>query len=275
MTATCPYCGADVKVTKAGALYKHGDCPGGGHQLNTGGTINTVAAGLSGTRASVSPAALTAVYLVRMGKRNEELRYSIRSLANAGIDRVVLVGYKPPWLDGVEHLPTGQADRAERARNIRRGYEAIAADGPDEFVLFNDDFFVMRNVTIEPTHRGPLSALLHQARPTGYYKGLRAAADLLGPDALAYDAIHTPLPMTRAALTAALEMFDGTHGVRTVTGNLLGYGGIEHPNAKNPPAERWNELTYLSTSDKSFKYRPIGAHIRRRFGHRSRFEVEQ
>jgi hypothetical protein len=59
----------------------------------------------------------------------------------------------------------------------------------------------------------------------------------------------------------------------TVAGALAGWAGSKTTNAKNPPRERWAGATYLSTSDKSFRYLEIGAHIRRRFPHASRWEA--
>src|SRR5690606_8599175 len=98
MTATCPECGRDGRVAKAGALYRHGDCPGGGQPptaIVPRGTnvpavsgraeplTSTDAAEVSSTPGQVSLVGQTAVYLVRLGRRNPELRYSLRSLANA------------------------------------------------------------------------------------------------------------------------------------------------------------------------------------------------
>ena len=46
------------------------------------------------------------VYVVRPGERNEELRYSLRSLSNLPHGRVWIAGYMPKWVTGVEHIPS-------------------------------------------------------------------------------------------------------------------------------------------------------------------------
>ena len=47
---------------------------------------------------------MDAVYYVRPGDRNDELRYSLRSLANLPHDRVWIVGHTPPWVTGIESI---------------------------------------------------------------------------------------------------------------------------------------------------------------------------
>lgn len=280
-TATCPICTISTRLTSRGVLYKHDDCPGGGQPAAD--TLTSAVSRPSGSGhdpgqappgESSPDARLTAVYPVRPGERNEELRYSLRSLAaHTKVERVIVVGSCPSWLTGVEHIKTRQSTKRETGPNVRLAFEAIAGADVDEFVWFNDDMFVMDTSDLGPTHRGLLADRLHKARPTGYWKALGQVAEILPSAALAYEPIHTPMPMTRHALAEALTMYDRTHGVRTIVGNLLELGGTEHPNVKNAPEVSWKTSLYLSTSDKSFKHRPIGRFIRKRFREPSPWET--
>ena len=247
------------------------DVPDAGSRLPAGDADN---------QASSTPphAGHTAVYLVRPGKRNEELRYSLRSLANTPVERVVVVGYCPPSIQPDAYVPTDQK-LGDKKTNLRRGYEALVASDavPEQFSLWWDDIYAMRPVTLAPLHRGPLRPLLARMRrhsgPTGYWKGLSAVADLLPDDALAYEPLHAPQPVTKTSVAKALALHDSHNGMRTLLGNLDQIGGTEHPNVKNADPEQWGQLDYLSTSDKSFKYRDIGRHIRKRFPDPSRWET--
>lgn len=85
------------------------------------------------------------VYICRDGN-NEELRYSIRSVvANLPHSKVWVVGGKPDWYIG-NHIPIEQC--GVKYINARRNLIAIM-DSPEiseEFVLMNDDFFIMKPI---------------------------------------------------------------------------------------------------------------------------------
>lgn len=291
---TCPECGQDIRLTKAGALYRHGDCPGGGQppvESTSAAVGPRLPAGAADNRGNSPTAVLdepqTAVYLVRPSNHNEELRYSLRSLVNTPVDRVVIVGHCPPGIQPDAYVRTDQS--GDKAANLRTNYRAAidSDEVPEQFSLWWDDIFAMQPTRIEPLHRGLLRPLVDRMRrqrgPTGYWKGIAAAAELLDDQALAYEPLHVPHVVTKASVAKALDMHSSHNGLKTVIGNLDGIGGTEHPNAKNPSSDKWPDLIYLSTSNKSFgkplaggrwSGKPIGAHIRKHFREPSRWEVQ-
>lgn len=105
------------------------------------------------------------VYYVRPGERNEELRYSLRSLQNMPHERVWLVGHKPAWVTGVEHIPNrsnGSSPQHNATSHLLAACDAVPAE---RFVVFNDDFYVMEPIEHIPAlHAGPLS---ERRRPMG------------------------------------------------------------------------------------------------------------
>ena len=49
------------------------------------------------------------VYIVKNSEVNEDLRYSLRSVAKfVPHDKIWIVGYKPSWVQNVEYLPVPQ-----------------------------------------------------------------------------------------------------------------------------------------------------------------------
>lgn len=233
------------------------------------------------------------VYLVRPGNDNEELRYSLRSVhRNMPHDRVWIFGHRPPWVStAVRHVFIPQGDPAKLKRQNAMALLAAIADRVDldEFVLFNDDFFVteLTGPVPPPRHRGPLAAFAEGRRvvaPSGHYAGtmLRTVKLLTEAglaDALTYET-HTPMAMTREQLELTLAYID-RHAAgemvapRSILGNLHRLGGELIGNVKiyGPEPAPPDAAPFLSTTDSSFRYHEIGKRLRRAFPHPSPYEL--
>ena len=232
---------------------------------------------------------MDAVYLVRTGA-NEELRYSLRSLAaNIPHDRVWIVGACPTWLTGVRHLPS----RANKTKwgNLPRDLVAVAkqADLSPTFSYWNDDFFALRPMpAIETYHRGPLSAYIGAkgAACSNYIMGQRQTLKLLRSwgysEPLSYET-HMPLVMDKAVAAEALEraLKEGSAiralAYRSLYGAVAGLAGeqIEDMKKTRPDAgipEGWD---WISTSDGSFANGRVGREIRAMFPEPSQYERKQ
>lgn len=225
------------------------------------------------------------VYVVREGDDNEQLRYSLRSLANLKHDQVWIAGYKPSWVTGVRHIKTTQAQ--SRYKNSTGNLRA-ACEHPDvsqRFSLFNDDFYVMEPIRQIPRlHRGPVVGLMgpsrpnHKLRQNGYLSGMWDTFDLLermGHDApLSYE-LHVPMSVDKSKMLATLDAgahVDALHK-RTLYGNMHRHGGRQVEDAKvhnrKLPA---TAKTFLSTSPSSFLGQ-TGDLLRERFPTPSEYEV--
>lgn len=87
------------------------------------------------------------VYIVKEDDNNEELRYSLRSIAKyLPESRVWIVGHKPNWVQNVEYIHTEQ--KAGKWQNSVNNIIAAcrSEDITDDFVLMNDDFFAVRPI---------------------------------------------------------------------------------------------------------------------------------
>lgn len=218
------------------------------------------------------------VYLVRPGDSNEELRHSLRSLVNLPHRKVWIAGHMPRWVTSVEHLPVRQRGGAKwenQEANLRAACEH--PDVSETFVMFNDDFYVVRPVERVPVlHRGLLTGVVEATldRNNRYTARIRATSQFLGPDALAYDWIHVPLPIVKAQMRETLDRMPRGLLFRSVYGNEWRIGGTEVGDAKinrsndTPP----DGMVFLSTSDQSFRSRPVGRWLRRKFSEPCRYE---
>lgn len=211
------------------------------------------------------------VYICRDGD-NEELRYSIRSAEkNLPHDNIWVVGGKPDWYAG-NYIEVPQTQT--KYINAKNNMLTIAnnASISNNFVLMNDDFFILKPVKqIKYYYSGPLvNKIRHLQKKYGsgaYIKLLNATKNFLRQkgikDPLDY-ALHIPFKMNKNKLKEILN-FDVSW--RIAYGNLYSVGGTEvkikdgkskdvkvykydqgvHGSAKNTISD-----TYLSSNDDSF-----------------------
>jgi hypothetical protein len=204
------------------------------------------------------------VYICRAGE-NEELRYSIRSAEkNLKFNNLWVVGAAPSWYTGnlIEVPQIGQKYAVAR-KNLKTIVSSNRID--NDFVLMNDDFFVMKPMDkVEPWHGGKLATKLNfrrQKAPNSAYTNLLYETyNVLKRSRIAepldYE-LHTPLPMTREGLGDVLS-YGGLW--RSLYSNFNQVGGEEHLDVKiyssdTPIANMDLDVEnspYLSTDDGSF-----------------------
>ena len=226
------------------------------------------------------------VYIVKEDPRNEELRYSIRSVVeNFPVRNIWIFGYCPSWLKEVIHVKIPQ--NGQKWENSKMLFSAIAncESLPDEFVLFNDDFFVMDKVE-KPEHHyfGLLRDRIDQLRETFknhhplYANQLEQVYDRLielGVKNPKNYALHMPMPFSRKKMAEGLKLTeDLPMSLRSFYANYFNVGGVECKDCKvfftgpylyQPP--------YLSTDDRTFRLGRVGRDIRAAFPNKSKYEL--
>lgn len=220
------------------------------------------------------------VYVVKRDTRNDELRYSLRSLAaHLPHGRVWVAGFCPPWTAGARHIDVAQDGTKYRnsTANLRAACEH--PDVSDPFLFMNDDFFVMAPVAgdIPTLHRGPVAAVANYYRKRygpsrPYLRGMVATAELLvrhgHHDPLSYE-LHIPMVIHKAAMVAALDLGADVAVLhkRTLYGNLAGVGGDQVDDVKvRGFHDQWDpSWPFLSTSRSAFCRYRVGRHIRTTF----------
>jgi hypothetical protein len=206
------------------------------------------------------------VYICRKGD-NEELRYSIRSLEKNLPDvNVWVVGYKPKWYVG-NFIPV--KDISTKFNNIHNALEKIAnhPDIADEFVLMNDDFFILKPMDEVPViHGGLLLNKINEyerlAPSSAYTKLLIKAYKFLVRSGinnpLDYD-LHVPLPIKKQDLSRTIKH---KYMPRSLYGNLTHIAGTQEVDVKvyggnSRLRERSSSIQsdsiFISTEDDSFE----------------------
>lgn len=212
------------------------------------------------------------VYVVRPDEDNEELRYSLRSLANLPHDRVLMFG-GPSWVRHVERVPF---DDPGKWGALTDGMH-LAAERLGRFVLMNDDFYIMRRAkTVPVMHRGPLDDH-HGSGP--YSVGRRTAYKFLVKMGIHHPMnyeLHAPMAFKASKLQRCFDMMGGLNPngyVRSYYGNLCGIGGAFTDDFKYGLTPGWPPpRPFLSTEDGSFRYGYVGDMVRAAFPEPSVYE---
>lgn len=224
------------------------------------------------------------VYVCKAKEHGDELRYSLRSLANIPHDNVWIVGDTYPWVKNVRFLNVyqGKGSWANVHENLRR--VCAQKDLSDEFVFFNDDFYVMQNIDRMPVlHGGPLSDL-RDRYPSGqkhyYARIVRNTFDYLGPGSKNYE-LHVPVVLDKELLPRVLNNTKDRL-FRSIYGNKYDIGGEyyrdtkvrtqKHPAPASTPEEIMSS-PFISSSNSSFRSTFLGGFIMDSFPKKSDYEL--
>jgi hypothetical protein len=208
------------------------------------------------------------VYICKDGD-NEELRYSIRSVMASFPDaKVWVVGGKPSWYSG-NFIFIQQ--RSAKYINAVNNLKAICSSEEisEEFVLMNDDFYIVEKInSVETFHGGLLLDKINTykkiTQQSGYIfkleKTFDKLRDLRMTSPLDYE-LHVPMVMEKQKLKTVLK-----HGSeflwRSMYGNMFNVGGEEMVDVKvyidGPLVAKSYEIKnkehkYLSSTDTSFQ----------------------
>lgn len=224
------------------------------------------------------------VYILRQGK-NEELRYSLRSVEkNYPHERVIIYGGKPDGIEPDLFIPYAQPGDTKWEK-VRKTIELICKNDQltEDFILFNDDFFIMKPVE-NPTnyYDGTLAERINSiegalfGRHSVYSDRLRHLEDTLkraGIENPLNYAHHTPMIINREKMLETLKKYPNEPMFRALYGNINQIGGENMPDVKFYQRRQPFPIgQYASTADESWRQEKIGQIIRGKFAMRSRFE---
>lgn len=226
------------------------------------------------------------LYPVRAGNRNEELRYSLRSLQNIPHDKVFISGFAPSLVDRskVVYLPNEQrGTKQQNARaNLIRGLKDDRLSR--HFLMMNDDMYIMRPQPdgMPALHMAAVEHKLAQYRKRyafqGYLKAMSQTNDLLlslgVQKPLSYE-LHVPMRFDKYRLLELFRKYGHIVGLhyRTLYGNLYQKRSRYMEDVKVYGAkdgiglEQW---PFLSTADNM--HHPVGAYVRKMFPDPSPYE---
>jgi len=210
------------------------------------------------------------VWVCRTGP-NEELRYSIRSVAkNMPHENIVVVGGKPDWYMG-RFIPVDSGSSTNKYENTKNNIRQIVAspDISNDFVLMNDDFYVLKPIDqLQYYHNGLLSnkiaeftAYTSWSTYTNVLTRTMSVLNNLGiQDPLDYT-LHVPMMFNKQKLAEVLP--HPIASIRTLYGNIYKVGGRKMSDVKVHPKNHQyapksfdylnEDSVFLSTADRTFE----------------------
>lgn len=232
---------------------------------------------------AVDPALPDLLYVIGPGSSgHEELRHSLRSVAkNLPHRKVWIVGSVPDWTRNVEEI--NLEPHPEKFPNQRQSLTVAVdqQDLSDNFILMNDDMFVIEPVSDLPCfHLGPSSAHLEFLDSVGkdndWVDAVRATAEWFG-DPNCYEC-HIPLLFSRERLRAVLRAYpkdrpfaagEVYEAARAGSEGVLGHCVKV---TRQPLAEKLG-TPFLSSDDRSFAKGEVGRYVRSLFPEKCRYEA--
>lgn len=229
---------------------------------------------------------LDVVYFVKESEENEELRYSLRSVdRNFPHRNVVFVGGKPNGLNPDRHIYVDQNQETKWSNtSILLRTACLDPYISEEFVLFNDDFFILHTIINLPYYSdGPLSKRIYRLRLkhgklTKYTARLLETKNMLEEKSFSTInyAVHYPIIINKKEMLETFEEFPQGLMWRSLYGNhhrkLTRL--VEDCKIHNNTGAPSKHQLYVSTDDKSFRNGRVGEYIRTKFTSPCRYEID-
>ena len=200
---------------------------------------------------------LDVVYFIKDGTRNEEFRYSLRSICeNMPHGRVWVFGGCP--LNIIPDIRVRVKQEGKTKWDKVHGMFKLACENKelsDNFILFNDDFFIMKPIDkIETYHRGLLEDHV-KVLGNGPYPRMLSGVDKelkkRGLSTYSYE-LHVPFVFNKKKLLKLLNNNPDLRCTRTMYGNTYRIGGERRSDVKMfsaTPDFDYKNLDMLSTDD--------------------------
>lgn len=196
------------------------------------------------------------VYICRDGS-NEELRYSIRSVLHFYPDaNIHIFGGKPSWYSGKF---TEVKDQGNKFDNISECYKEICNSSINNFILMNDDFYIINkpdsfNYYYDGLLEDKIQRHMSEYGISKYARVLSEANKKLKKmgfsQPLNYD-VHTPIMFEKEKLAQIINL---SNAPRSMYGNIYGVGGEKITDIKIYKHTKSIYINgyFLSSEDNSF-----------------------
>lgn len=141
---------------------------------------------------------LPIVIPIQQAKDNIELRYTLRSIETYyGPAEITLIGDKPHWIKGINHLPFKQDPTQCRNKNVMEKLLLAANTLNSDFIRWSDDIFALSPITSIPFYsQGTMmeASIKCGIKNTFFRLCINNTMRRTGPTAPFFD-VHTPCPI--------------------------------------------------------------------------------
>lgn len=238
------------------------------------------------------------VYLFKEHPENdsEELRYSLRSLKNIVHEKVYIVGEKPNWVTNIEYIPVAQSKTKPENWGMNLSAAVNNSEISDDFVMMNDDFFLMKMLHEVPNiNFGDMKSLIEHYMmrypdSSIYIDNMKKIYALLvnqGYEAPVSYELHVPMVINKQRVIDLYRAVDGPlYQFRSFYGNYFELGGTPVHDVKifidpihnDPlynldPKRYLDEQVLLSTTGGAFSRGLAGDFVRSMFVEKSPYEL--
>lgn len=234
---------------------------------------------------------LDVVYTVKHSDDNEELKYSLRSLKNIPHKRVVFVGHKPIWSKPDLHIPVEQTGVSKVAKTNHNWFTvALNKEVSSQFILMNDDFFIMKPIKKLPFYHSSshnkFEKYYQENHPNSSYTDViintsKRLIELGIENPKSYE-LHLPTIISKQAIRIALarQHYRITPiNIRTLAIHLMEVDSVKRNDVKfygsresdKSPDMELPEMDFISTDDNTWNSE-IGDYVKSMFQKKSRYE---
>jgi hypothetical protein len=223
---------------------------------------------------------------------NNEIRYSLRSLQNLPHNRVFVIGERLDWFQNIYHIPADDPYRNKQRNTIRK--LRLATEHPalgDEFILFNDDFYVLKPIDHLPVYyRFTMKEMVEhfslykkekllQSDNSKKYVYEEAILNTYKrfPDGLDYS-LHMPMTFNKEKLRSTLWRLGAKPVLlRSEYGNDHCIGGTKHHDVKLQGSDIFvpkihGQWDFISSDDHIKRRNVLQQFLSERFPHPSKYE---
>lgn len=227
------------------------------------------------------------VYILKNNTENEEFRYSLRSIVKhaRNYGKIATIGGQVNGIVTDINLPLRQVGKTKYDRvNITLKEICLNPLISDNFILMNDDFFLMEDIDMSKlktyyrcTMQEYLNIIVKDKLASEYTDRLARASMAL--EALNYDTkcyeLHMPMLFNKHKLLEVFGVFTGFNGIRSLYGNYHKVKATKSNDCKvfTKGEDFRKDLTWLSTTDASFQLGQVGEYIRASFPDKCKFEL--
>lgn len=226
---------------------------------------------------------LDIVYFIKDGVGNEEFRYSLRSVCkNMPFNRIWVFGGCPKNIVPDVRIRVKQEGKTKWDK-VHAMFKLACENKElsDNFILFNDDFFIMKPTDrIDPYHRDLMENHVEVLGKGPYASMLAGIGEELknrGLTTYSYE-LHIPFIFNKKKLLKLLNDNPDLRCTRTMYGNTYKIGGERRSDVKifnSNPSFDYKNSDMLSTDDSVINQNnDAWRWIKKQFPNKSEYEVE-